>query len=146
MYDWGLDEAIIVDITQLSKYNYSNHSTIVKHYMKQYESSYHQATTCSGLLIFAFFFVLHSRIIVSFLLFNLVDLKIHRKDNHYFSWVQMLNWFNSFHWHLLLYPKIKSYPLQIGFRLPPNDTISFFFFFLFLFLRETIIGLELNEN
>ena len=58
----------------------------------------------------------------------------------------MLNWFNS----SLLYRKIKSYPLQIGFGLTPNDTISLFFFFsfffLFLFLRETIIGLELNEN
>ena len=38
---------------------------------------------------------------------------------------------------------IRSYPLQIGFGLPPNDTISFFF--KKNLLRGTIIGFELNE-
>ena len=103
VYHRGLDKAIIVGITELSKRHYSNSSTTTKYYVKQYENSYHQVTTCNGLPIFAFFFVLHSRTIVSFLLLNLVDLKFHRKDNLKFSWV---------HGHLFSYPKIKSYPLQ----------------------------------
>ena len=53
----------------------------------------------------------------------------------------MLNYINS-STSIYFHPTIKSYPLQIGFGLPPNDTISFFFFLL---LRETIIGFELNE-
>ena len=57
----------------------------------------------------------------------------------------MLNYFNS-STSIYFHPTIKSYPLQIRFGLPPNDTISFFFFFFFnLLLRETIIGFDLNE-
>ena len=59
----------------------------------------------------------------------------------------MLNYFNS-STSIYFHPTIKSYPLQIGFGLPPNDTISFFFFFIYFFnllLRETIIGFDLNE-
>ena len=137
MYYGDLNDAIIVDITQLSKCHYSNHSTIAKHYVKQYESSYHQATTCNDLLIFAFFFVLHSPTIVSFILLNLFDLKFHRKDNLNFSQVQILNWFNS-STNIYFHPTIKSYPLQIGFGLPPNDTMGPFGLNLLLLKLKTL--------
>ena len=56
----------------------------------------------------------------------------------------MLNYFNS-STNIYFHPTIKSYPLQIGFGLPPNDTISSFLFLFYLLLRETIIGFDLNE-
>ena len=91
--------------------------------------------------MFAFFFILYVRTTVSFLLLNLVDLKFHRKYNLNFSWVQMLKWFNS-STNIYFHTTVKSYPLQIGFGLPPNYIIRFFFP---PFLRETIIDFELNK-
>ena len=86
-------------------------------------------------ICFLLFFisVLHSRTIVSFLLLNLVDLKLHRKDN--------LNSHESKCWAGLtlplpstLIPKDKMLPTSNWIWATLNDTISFFFFsFSFFF-------------